>query len=154
MKDNFTVKDKCSFDLYPEIKEKVILDALIGECITYELPEETSFVLVEAWNSRFWESKGYDGATVIKNKKHPSISNFFHDYLYRCGFASGYKNGKIVDSIYRNMLKLTGYKSYKSNIRYGAIRLFGSFLRIGHRIKGNNNKLSIDVIDLYNILNK
>jgi len=31
MIDNFTTKDKYTFKLYPEIKETVILDALIGE---------------------------------------------------------------------------------------------------------------------------
>ena len=105
MTDNFIVKDKCSFELYPEIKEKVILDALIGEAITYGLPDEVMPVLMESWNSRFWVSKGYDGATVVKNKKHPSISNFFHDYFYRSGFASGYSNGKKVDIIYKRMLR-------------------------------------------------
>jgi len=152
MKDNFTVKDECSFELYPEIKEKVILDALIGESITYDLPEEVIPVLIEAWNSRFWVVNGYDGATVIKNKKHPSISNFFHDYFYRSGFASGYKNGKMVDVIYKRMLKLTGYKAYKSNIRYVGIRIFGSFLRVGHKIKGNVKKPSVYMIELYNKL--
>jgi len=153
MSEVFKTKDECSFDIYPEIKEKVILDALIGESITYNLPEETTDVLIESWNSRFWVAEGYDGATVIKNKKHPSISNFFHDYFYRSGFASGYKNGKMVDVIYKRMLKLTGYKAYKSNIRYLGIRIFGSFLRIGHRIKGNKNTPSKAMINLYNALN-
>ena len=152
MKDNFTVKDECSFSLYPEIKEKVILDALIGECITYDLPDEIGDVLVEAWNSRFWTSKGYDGATAIKNKVHPSISNFFHDYFYRCGFASSYKGGIMVDRIYKEMLKMTGYKKSTSNIRYGLIRLLGSYFRVSHRIKGNASKPSINLIDLYNRL--
>tara|TARA_R110000796_G_scaffold92085_1_gene196318 strand:- start:66 stop:527 length:462 start_codon:yes stop_codon:yes gene_type:complete len=152
MKDNFTTKDECSFKLYPEIKENIILDALIGECITYDLPEEISYVLIEAWNSRFWVEKGYDGATVIKNKKHPSIANFFHDYFYREGFASSYKGGKMTDVIYKEMLKLTGYKNIKAGLRYGLIRLFGTFLRVGHRWKGNDNKPSSDMIDLYKIL--
>ena len=46
MIDNFKVKDECSFELYPEIKEKVILDALIGESIRHELPEEVMPVLI------------------------------------------------------------------------------------------------------------
>ena len=149
MIDNFTTKDKCTFKLYPEIKETVILDALIGECITYDLPEEVSYVLLEAWDSRFWIDEGYDGATIIHNKKHPSIANFFHDYFYRQGFASTYTNGKRVDVIYKKMLKLTGYKNTQSNLRYGVIRVLGSFLRIGHRWRGNNNKFSSDAMDLY-----
>ena len=72
--------------------------------------------------------------------------------FYRCGFATGYKNGKIADTIYKRMLKLTGYKSYKSNIRYAGIRIFGSALRIQHRIKGNKNTPSKAMIDLYNAL--
>ena len=149
MKDNFIVKDECSFKLYPEIKETVILDALIGECITYDLPEEISYVLIEAWNSRFWIDEGYDGATIIHNKKHPSIANFFHDYFYRKGFAGNYMGGKMTDVIYKEMLKLTGYKKRSSFLRYSAIRLFGSFLRVGHRLRGNNKKFSSDAMDLY-----
>ena len=149
MIDNFKVKDECSFELYPEIKEKVILDALIGECIRHELPEEVMPVLIESWNSRFWIKDGYDGATIVPNKKHPSISNFFHDYFYRKGFASSYKSGKMVDVIYKRMLKMTGYKNSESNIRYGFLRVFGSFLRIGHRIKGNKSEPSIYMIELY-----
>ena len=152
MSEVFKTKDECSFEIYPEIKEKVILDALIGESITYNLPEETTDVLIESWNSRFWVTDGFDGATIVRNKKHPSISNFFHDYFYRCGFATGYKNGKMVDVIYKNMLKKTGYKSISANSRYGALRVFGSIFRIGHRIKGNKNKPSKAMIDLYNAL--
>lgn len=152
MNEVFKTKDECSFELYPEIKEKVILDALIGESITYNLPEETTDVLIEAWNSRFWIAEGYDGATIIKNKKHPSIANFFHDYFYRLGYASKYKNGKMVDVIYKEMLKLTGYKSIKSNIRYGLIRFFGTALRINHRIKGNKKTPSKAMIELYSAI--
>ena len=147
--DNFTVKDECSLKLYPEIKERVILDALIGECITYGLPEEFSYVLMEAWNSRFWVAEGYDGATIIHNKKHPSIANFFHDYFYRLGFASTYTSGRIVDKIYKKSLKLTGLKSRKATFRHTAIRIFGSFLRVGHKWRGNKRKLSSDAMDLY-----
>ena len=147
MSEVFKTKDECSFEIYPEIKEKVILDALIGESITYNLPEETTDVLIESWNSRFWVTDGFDGATIVRNKKHPSISNFF-----RCGFTTGYKNGKMVDVIYKNMLKKTGYKSISANSRYGALRVFGSIFRIGHRIKGNKNKPSKAMIDLYNAL--
>lgn len=143
------VKDEFSFELYPEIKEGVILEALKGECITYDLPQEVYEVLIEAWNSRFWVTEGYDGATVIKNKKHPSISNFFHDYFYRGGYASNYKDGKKVDLIYKSMLKLTGYKSGVSNRRYWIIRGFGSFLRIGHRWKGNKKEPSEAMKNLY-----
>jgi len=152
MVDIYTVKDECSFKLYPEIKEKVILDALIGETITYNLPEEITDVLIESWNSRFWVSEGFDGATIIKNKKHPSIANFFHDYFYRSGYATGYKKGKMADRIYKYMLKLTGYKALRSNVRYGLIRVLGSVLRIGHKIKGNSKKPSKAMIDLYNAL--
>ena len=40
------VRDEFSFKLYPEIKEGVILEALKGECITYNLPDEVYEVLI------------------------------------------------------------------------------------------------------------
>jgi hypothetical protein len=142
--DRFNVLDDYTFKLYPEIKESVILEALVGECIKYNLPDEVLEVLVEAWNSRFWETKGYDGATVIKNKKHPAIANFLHDYHYRCGFAS-----KKTDKIYREILILTGYSKAVAKKRYLMIRVFGSYFRIRHWLRKNVNEPSFATDDLY-----
>ena len=140
----FNIEDKKSFELYPEIKETVILDALVGECMRYDLPTEVFNVLIEAWNSRFWVTKGYDGATIIKNKKHPSIANFIHDYHYRCGYA-----GLKSDVIYKELLKLTGYSNSLAIRRYGLIRVFGSFFRVRHKVRGNVSKPSFNMMELY-----
>tara|TARA_R110000796_G_scaffold10015_5_gene33598 strand:+ start:937 stop:1383 length:447 start_codon:yes stop_codon:yes gene_type:complete len=144
MEDRFIILDVCSFELYPEIKEGVILSALLKEFKKYKLSSEVYDVLVEAWNSRFWVDKGYDGATIIKNKKHPAICNFIHDYHYRCGFG-----GLIADVIYRELLKLTGYPKYTPQFRFYSIRIFGSYFRIKHIIKGNVNIKSQATLDLY-----
>tara|TARA_R110000744_G_scaffold288214_1_gene399244 strand:+ start:462 stop:917 length:456 start_codon:yes stop_codon:yes gene_type:complete len=146
-KDKFIIKDEYSFELYPCIKEEVILDALLKECIDYKLSKEVQLVLIESWNSRFWVDKGYDGATIIKNKKHPSIANFFHDYHYRCG-----QGDKKADIIYRELLKLTGYSKSTANKRYKLIRVFGSYFRVRHKLKGNVNKPSFDTLELYHSL--
>ena len=126
--DNFIIKDKYSFKLYPLIKEVVILEALIEEVKLYNLPKEIIPVLEEAWNSRFCEVSGYDGATIIKNKKHPAICNFLHDYFYRCGFA-----GKIADDIYKELLLRTGYTKATAIYRYSTIRVFSFYFRVKHR---------------------
>ena len=144
MKDRFIIQDICSFELYPEIKEEIILNALLKEFKKYNLPSEVYEVLVEAWNSRFWVDKGYDGATIIKNKKHPAICNFLHDYHYRCGFG-----GIEADVIYRELLKITGYSKYTPYVRYGLIRIFGSYFRIRHIIRGNITTKSQATLDLY-----
>ena len=144
MKDKFIIKDEYSFELYPCIKEEIILDAFLKEVSDYNLPKEVHLVLIEAWNSRFWVDKGYDGATIIKNKKHPSIANFYHDYFYRCG-----QGNKKSDIIYRELLKLTGYKKSTANKRYKLIRVFGSYYRVRHKIKGNIKEMSFDTLELY-----
>ena len=147
--EGYKVKDECSFELYPHIKEQVILDALLGECKEYHLPSTVYVVLLEAWNSRFWVDKGYDGATIIKNKKHPSVANFLHDYHYRCGYAS-----KKTDIIYRELLKLTGYSNAVAVKRYSLIRGFGTYFRVRHKIRGNVNTASNETLELYHYLKR
>lgn len=147
MVNNFIIKDKYSFKLYPFFKEDIILNALQSEIEYYGLPKEINNVLEDAWNSRFWESSGYDGATFIKNRKHPSIANFIHDYLYRCGFG-----GKIADEIYRLLLLQTGYSKLTANYRYSGIRIFGSYFRLRNYLKGNFKQKNYNMMSLYYIL--
>tara|TARA_R110002126_G_scaffold172185_4_gene320983 strand:+ start:55 stop:513 length:459 start_codon:yes stop_codon:yes gene_type:complete len=149
---DFTIIEECSFKLYPFIEERVILDSMLAEIKHYKLPKEVYNMLMEAWNSRFWVTLGYDGATVIHNKKHTSTANFLHDYLYRSGYATRYKDGKKVDFIYKEMLKLTGYSNYIAVKRHSLIRVFGSIFRIRHRIRGNKRMPSKEMIRLYNKL--
>jgi len=150
--NEFIVKDEYSFELYPYIKESVILSSFQEEIKAFNLPTEVSDILLEAWNSRFWITLGYDSASIVQDMRHPNISAFFHDYFYRSGFATRYKDGKKVDYIYKAMLKLTGSSNYTAVKRYSLIRVFGSIFRVRHKLRGNKKNPSIEMINLYNKL--
>lgn len=143
-KFNYIVKDEFSFKLYPHLKEGEVLTALLRELNHYSLPNEVEIEFINAWNSRFWEVSGYDGATGIKNKKHPSIANFLHDYYYRMGYG-----GKIADIIYFELLKLTGYTNFVAQKRYVGIRTLGSYFRLKNYLKGNVNVKPNSMLTLY-----
>jgi hypothetical protein len=145
--EGFIVKDECSFDLYPHLLEGSILQSFLEEAMYHNLPIKVVEVLKVAWNSRFWDEGGYDGATFIKNTKHPALANFIHDYHYRTGNAN-----KKADIIYRELLLLTGYSKSTAKFRYRSIRIFGSYFRLKHRLKGNVKFMSYKSLELYELI--
>ena len=148
-KGNFIVKDEFSFKLYPHLKEGEILSALLREIEHYKLDYMVVIELERLWNTRFWVTSGYDGATGIKNRKHPSIANFLHDGYYRCGYG-----GKVADLIYKWLLPLTGYTEKTAKIRYVGIRSLGSYFRLRNYIKGNIKQEPYSMMSLYYLLKK
>ena len=145
----FIIKSDYSFDRYPFILDSVILESLLEEIAHYKLPVEVYEVLRMAWNSRFWENKGFDGATAVKDKREPRLDAFLHDYMYRCGYY-GYKS----DVIYRELMILTGYKKFKSYRRFGVIRITAPYFLLRHSLKDNIQKIPYEIDELYYTLIK
>tara|TARA_R100001015_G_C4634808_1_gene202195 strand:- start:7046 stop:7501 length:456 start_codon:yes stop_codon:yes gene_type:complete len=146
---DYIVKDVYSFGRYPYISEKYIFKSYIKEIEEYNLPVEIIDVFKIAWNSRFWEKRGYDGATLVKDNREPRIDNFLHDYLYRMGYV-----GNAADVIYREMLIMTGYGKFKAYKRYIALMLVSPVLYIKHAFKRNVLGIPEEVIKLKNLLKK
>jgi len=142
--NGFNIRNLYSFERYPYMKEEVILQSFMTEIIDYDLPKEVLEVIKIAWNSRFWEKSGYDGATFVKDDREPRLDNFIHDFLYR----SGYFGGK-ADIIYRELMMLTGYGKFKAYRRYYVIRLASPYFFIKHTINDNIKSLPFEVDDLY-----
>lgn len=140
----FTTKKLNSFSRYPYIPEVVILESFLAEIKDNKLPIEVTNLLKEAWRSRFWEVKGYDGATLVKDKNEPRIDNFLHDYCYR----SGYVNDK-VDIIYRELMMLTGYSKSKAYRRYNVIKLVRPYFIITKKRKGEYKENDARINELY-----
>ena len=143
---DYIVKDVYSFGRYPYISEKYIFKSYIKEIEEYNLPVEIIDVFKIAWNSRFWEKRGYDGATLVKDNREPRIDNFLHDYLYRMGYV-----GNAADVIYREMLIMTGYGKFKAYKRYIALMLASPVLYIKHAFKRNVLGIPEEVIKLKNL---
>lgn len=116
-------------NVYKYLEEEDIKSALLREIkdngLSFCLP-----LFNEAWESKFWREKGYDGATATEDEYHPRLANFIHDYAYRCGMAN-----KEADVIYRELLKLTGTSVFKADRRYYLIRTLGAYYRIKHYLK-------------------
>ena len=134
---------KCSFKRYPFIPEEVILESLLKEIEFNNLPSETLEALKIAWNSRFWESNGYDSSTGVKDNYEPRIAPFLHDAMYIMGYAN-----RRSDIIFKKLLKLTGANIWRYNRDYVGVRLFGSIFRFKHMYKGNV-KIQPEYDDLY-----
>lgn len=132
-----------SFKRYPFIDEEDILESFFREIEFYGLPIECFIVLKNIWNSRFWENKGYDSSTGVKDSYEPRLAPFLHDGMYILGYAN-YKS----DRIFREMLKLTGSNKWRYNRDYLGVRLFGSFFRLKHLLNGNIH-YNVNFDDLY-----
>lgn len=129
----FIVEDQYFGHIYPFFKEQTILEALLTEIVYYKLDSCFFDLFVDAWNSRFWVERGYDGATFLKNKKHPAVGNFLHDYGYRMGMG-GYE----IDKIYQYLLNVTGYSKIEPYKRYYVIRAAWSLFYKWKHINNNN----------------
>lgn len=79
---------------YKYLKEKAMKEAMMEEIEDFDLPVMFYFVFHKAWNTRFWETKGYDGRTAIKSRREPSSSPFVHDEMWRNG-KGGWKSNVI-----------------------------------------------------------
>ena len=146
----FIIEDQYFGNIYPFKTENEVLLSLLREMVYYDLPKYVFDLFVEAWNSRFWVNYGYDGATVIKNKKHTAVGNFIHDYQYRCGMG-----GIEADVIYRHLLTMTGYYTSLSYKRYFIIRVaWLSFFKPKHWLTGNVTPLTDNIIDCYDKIKK
>lgn len=113
----FIVENQYFGHIYPFFREQVVLEALLAEIVYYKLDDCFLNLFVDAWNSRFWVKRGYDGATLLKNRKHPAVGNFLHDYGYRMGMG-----GYAIDKIYKYLLTVTGYNKIDPIVRYIAVR--------------------------------
>jgi len=143
--DGFNVKyGLCSFKRYPHFNEEWILESFIREMQVNKLPIEAFNLFKIAWNSRFWETKGYDGATAVKDSREPRLDNFIHDYCYRLGYV----NDK-VDVIYRELMLLTGYSKFKAYRRYYVIKLVRPYFKLKKINKGEYKINSVEIEDLY-----
>jgi hypothetical protein len=129
----FIIKDQYFGYIYPFLTEQTILESLLTEIVYYKLNDCFFNLFVEAWNSRFWVERGYDGATFLKNKKHTAVGNFLHDYGYRMGMG-----GYGIDKIYKYILTVTGYNNIDPMVRYFGVRSAWTFFFKWKHIHNNN----------------
>lgn len=146
----FNVEGQYFGYIYPLFTEQEILVSFLREITYYKLPDHVFKLFVEAWNSRFWVKKGYDGATRIKNKKHTAVCNFIHDYQYRDGMG-----GIEADVIYKYLLSLTGYTTFTQNTRFVVIRTaWLTYYKYKHLFANNVNPLTDNIKTTYAVAKK
>jgi hypothetical protein len=118
---------------------------MLEEIKYHNLPIDVVIFLQEAWNSRFWVSKGYDSSTLIKDEYEPRVAPFLHDYMSRCGYG-GYKS----DFIFKEILKLTGSSKYRYTRDYIGTRVgWNGFFKWKHMFKKNVVQPSYNMMELY-----
>tara|TARA_R100001463_G_scaffold19085_1_gene47085 strand:+ start:3870 stop:4292 length:423 start_codon:yes stop_codon:yes gene_type:complete len=131
-------------NIYPYFTEEEIRTALIRQIKKHNLNYVMS-VFEEAWQSKFWREKGYDGATFIEDKTHPSLDVFLHDWGYRV-----YGGNKYDDYVFYKLQKILKDKAKRN---YLGVRIGGFILRIKNRIIEKKPGTSTDnLIKLYRLL--
>ena len=125
----FDIRKERSFKRYPHLDEGVILQSMLDEIKYHNLPIEVVNILRGAWNSRFWVTKGYDGATIM--------------------------GGYMSDYIFKEILKLTGSSRYRFTRDFIGTRIgWVLFFKWKHKINKNIVKPSFDMMELYVTLKK
>jgi hypothetical protein len=133
-------------NIYQFLTEDEIKNALLRQVNTYNLLFLLP-VFEEAWESKFWRDKGYDGATFITDKTHPSIDVFLHDWGYRV------YGGNYMDDFIFYKLQLILKDKAKRN--YLGVRIGGFVLRVRNRVfKGKKGDSTENTVQLYNFLRK
>lgn len=131
--------------VYKYLSAKAVKEALIVEIKESLLSKNVIATFKEAWDSKFWEDKGYDAASLVSDEYHPRLANFFHDYMWRSGTG-----GQKADTIYRELLIATGTNKTKAWARYLGIRVVWlGWYKWKHRKKGNVVPLSSAFEKLY-----
>ena len=131
-------------NIYPYFTEEEVKNALLRQINSYNLGFLMP-VFNEAWDSKFWREKGYDGATFIQDKTHPSVDAFLHDWGYRV-----YGGNKYDDYVFYKLQKILKDKAKRN---YIGVRLGGFVLRIKNRYIQKKSGTSTDRLkEVYNYL--
>jgi len=131
-------------NIYPYFTEEEVKNALLRQINSYNLGFLMP-VFNEAWDSKFWREKGYDGATFIQDKTHPSVDAFLHDWGYRV-----YGGNKYDDYVFYKLQKILKDKAKRN---YIGVRLGGFVLRIKNKYIQKKSGTSTDRLkEVYNYL--
>lgn len=134
-------------NIYPFLTEEEIKKALLRQINYYNLLFLMP-VFNEAWESKFWRSFGYDGATGIEDKEHPSIEIFLHDWAYRV-YGGNYKDDYIMYKLQKLMGKKTAFRNFLGTV------VIGSVFKLKNRlIKGKKNTSTENTELIYKYLRK
>lgn len=132
-------------NIYPFLTETEVKNALLRQINSYNLLFLMP-VFNDAWDSKFWRHYGYDGATGIEDKEHPSIEYFLHDYAYRV-FGGNLKDDYIMYKLEKIMKKKTAFRNLLGT------SILGFIFKAKNRIlEGKNNKSTENISKLYTYL--
>ena len=134
-------------NIYKFLTEQEIKNALLRQINTHNLLFLMP-VFNEAWDSKFWRHYGYDGATIIQDKNHPSIEIFLHDWAYRV-----YGGNLKDDYIMYKLQKMIGDKNATRNLLGTSV--FGFIFKAKNRLlEGKKNNSTEKVRELYSYLRR
>jgi hypothetical protein len=97
------------------------------------------------FRTRYWETRGFDGKTFIKDRYAGNLSVFFHDYASRMGFGC-YEN----DVIFLYIELCSGNSEAWALTQFQVVRMARPFFNLRDYIKGRRQKKPQWIIDLYN----
>lgn len=111
-------KDQLFGKPYRFFTEKSVYQSFLRQVDTFKLGINYYNCLNLIFRSRFWETKGFDAKTFVKDNYQGNISSFFHDYGSRCGFG-----GKKNDIIFLYLELKSGASKKWAFTQYFAVRV-------------------------------
>lgn len=140
-------KTKLFGGYFKYLPEHVVKEALFLEWKDNNMAWEVKELLSDAWFSRFWEHKGFDGKSFISDTYEPRMASFLHDYMSRTG-----RGGKYSDVIFKYLEKKTGTSTFASALKFGAVRVGSQLFILRDKLKGNRNQPTQNMMIVYNLI--
>jgi len=124
--------------------EKTVWKSYLKQIEKYKLSISFRNTLELIFRSRFWETRGFDGKTFIKDRYAGHISVFFHDYPSRMGFGC-----KENDVIFWYLELASGTSKPWAKIQYSVVRLATPLFTLRDYIRGRRQPKPQWLKDLY-----
>lgn len=137
-------KDQLFGYYYRFFSEKAVYKNFVKQIEVYKLGLLYYRSLHIIFKSRYWESKGFDGKTLARDKYAGNISSFFHDYPSRCGFG-----GKMNDVIFLYLELKSGASKPWAFTQYYVVRAAAQYFILRDYIKGRRVEEPEWLVELY-----
>ena len=125
--------------------EKAVWKSYLKQVEDFKLGISFRNNLEMIFRSRYWETRGFDGKTFIKDRYAGNLSVFFHDYASRMGFGC-YEN----DVIFLYIELCSGNSKAWALTQFQVVRMARAFFNFRDYLKGRRQEKPKWIIDLYN----
>ncbi len=137
-------KDQLFGYYYRFFSEKAVYQSFLRQIETFKLGIRYYEALNIIFKTRYWEKRGFDGKTLVRDRYAGNISSFFHDYPSRMGFGC-----RENDIIFLYLELKGGSSKFWAKTQYKVVRMATPFFTLRDYIKGRRQPKPQWFKDLY-----